>query len=1355
MLTDTPCTEMTGLKKPGRLKIRRAPYDENDSVMRDIQERMKEKRKKKADLSRSRRLNITNASLMLKLSLRANNRALAKALEDAHCEARQDKEMIFELQCALEAAQHELRQCHQMIQDLKLEGQSMIGMLTTLQESEESHRKRVAEVKTLLNEVTAKYLLNTVALIDKAADICNTPSLSKASSIFIRKSSVSEDDSSRDTFSALIPETQGIVRSNIYCRNSKTAKGEEASSEIPSEPVAEDQDDHAGSHVNESIAIDEATIPTFGSQTDCQLKRRSSTSRKRSRTAFFLDPKEMQHALASEVGHQSQICEEKEELSCSVSEFAAHCTDDRPQEAAIDDPEKEMNDKFQEVAADDPENESDKISSVDSVSNTGKSDIGDKDQCALEKTDYREQDMELTSKDEKETHVETSQGDVPVQMESEIEKMQERDLVEENKTAKEPKVGGKKTGRVKKSLKKKHLKKVNVKKAILKAGGEGSQGTSVFDLSESFSQPVSPHQHQKEKRFEQNLSTESEKSEPGEASSSGANKRSDGHVGGSVETRKLEGEKEMNVEDEPPVETWEEEDRPKMCRRSRKSHGAVQLVSSSNKDEVMDGPIRETVLASPHCEELSVPQRTLKPLSQVLNESSCREGADNENSNALSMKAKLNKKTIKPKQKKRLYDPKKSLDKEFTHTVINSSQDLALPYPENATNRNSSKFKRRHRSGTVGKEERVKEISNESLSGLLEESWMKDFLNDIDSEDEGKFTARTAASRKKSQVKTRGTRKTFKMDSNVSNEEESGPLMDSNENSLMNDEPLVTEDHTKKVKDRKVVRRGTVCLKKGSEGSPKDGYSESTSRLSRDCDVDAVSRISDDLNKDRMSDLMAGKGRVKNFASFVMMDEMNKEPVMEKGRNVVRRGTFDIEPQEEEEDSNTGIKGDDKKEQNENKSEKRDKNEGRQKKRKSDIMEKDLEEGDGDIHGKTLRKRQKRDKEEDEEWIEEGDPSEEGEMVKRPSRRGSKRSSSGRSNHRRKTHDVEKVETKELAEISEDEEGVLQVVDDLLESKNGCDDECEEKCSQLKPSKMRDGSLTELAKSDQKLSKISKVPRLKKKIIVEDSSDENASHDDSISSVESVSAKPDKTKKHSGIPRRKEGSKNVQKFYGNIKRRENNSVMNGSCLKMKHLPAEAKLDKEMDAKSQGIISVLEDRKAVTFDEKEKAKEVLTDTLGRKSEESVDKRTLRELKDEAAKDKKEDEERDLAKEEIQEEQSVIKKHVTVDKEQRCDTEDVCEVNESGDASTSVPEETGRMEETGQAETGRRPSRQARAKAAQSLKEPSLVRKLRRGDPFTDNMLLTSPMVKNKKVKKNKKVNQNQKSKPALGDATNVI
>lgn len=1019
----------------------------------------------------------------------------------------------------------------------------------------------------------------------------------------------------------------------------------------------------------------------------------------------------MQHALASDVGHQSQIFEEKEELTCSVSEFAIQCSDDRPQSAAIDDPdENEVDDKIQEAAIDDPENEKDKISSVDSVSNTGKDEIRDKDQCALEKTDYREQDMELTSKDEKDLQVEKSQGDIPIQMESEIEKMQEKEPVEENRTAKKPKVSGKKNGKVKKNLTKKNLKKVSVKKAILKAGDEGNQGTSVFDLSESFSQPVSPHQLQKDKKFEQNLSTESEKSEPGESSSSGVSNRSDGHVGEGVETREVEGEKVMNIEDEPPVDTLEGEDRPKMCRRSRQSHGSLQFVSSLNTDEITDGPIRDTIVASPLCEELSVPQRTLKPLSQVLNESSCKEGTDNENGNALSLKAKLNKKTIKPKQKKRLYDPKKSLDKEFTHTFINSSQDLALPYPENATNTNSSKFNRRHRSGTVGKEERAKEISNESLSGLLEESWMKDFLNDIDSEGDEKFPARTSGSRKKSQVKTRVTRKTFKVNSNVSNEEQSRPLMKSNENSLMNDEPLETEDQTKRVKDRKVIRRGTVCLKKGSEGFPADGYSESASRLSRGCDVDALSRIGDEVNEDRMSDLMAGKGRVKNFASFVMMDEKKIEPAMEKGQNVVRRGTFDIEPKEEEQDSNGEVMVDNKREQSENKAEKRNTNGGKQKKRKSDSMEKDVEEVNGGTYGRTLRKRQKRSyKEKDEEWIEaeeEEDLSEEGEMVEKPSGRGSKRSSSGRSNHRRKTHDVDKVETKELAEISEDEEGVLQVVDDLPESKDGSGNEGDEKHSQLKSHKMRDGSLADLVKSDQKPSKISKVPRPKKKIIVEDSSDENASHDDSISSVESVSVKPDKPKKQSGIPKRKEGSKSLQKFYGKVKRRENNSVMNGSCLKTKHLPAEEKLDKQMNAKSQGINSAVEDEKVVTFDVKEKANKIAMDSLGKESEMNIDERTLGKL--EIAEDERSDEGKGLTEEKSQEEQPVANESVTVDKEQRCDKEDVCEVDESGDASTSTPEETGRIDETEEAETGRRPSRQARAKAAQSLKEPSLSR-----------------------------------------------
>ncbi|PIK36619.1 hypothetical protein BSL78_26548 [Apostichopus japonicus] len=212
MEMDTPLTKTDGSpKKVGRQRIPPVAYDENDVVMRDIQERMREKRQKRADLSRSRRANITNASLQLKISLRANNRALAKALEEARCESRQDKDTIFELQCALETSQHELRQSYRTIQELKLEGISLMDLITHFQESESKQRKRIYEVKKLLNDVTGKYLMNTVTLIDKAAGICNTPSLSKGSSFFVPKGSLSEDNF-RDTLSVPMEDSEAMSR---------------------------------------------------------------------------------------------------------------------------------------------------------------------------------------------------------------------------------------------------------------------------------------------------------------------------------------------------------------------------------------------------------------------------------------------------------------------------------------------------------------------------------------------------------------------------------------------------------------------------------------------------------------------------------------------------------------------------------------------------------------------------------------------------------------------------------------------------------------------------------------------------------------------------------------------------------------------------------------------------------------------------------------------------------------------------------------------------------------------------------------------------------------------------------------
>ncbi|PIK36618.1 hypothetical protein BSL78_26547 [Apostichopus japonicus] len=106
-------------------------------------------------------------------------------------------------------------------------------------------------------------------------------------------------------------------------------------------------------------------------------------------------------------------------------------------------------------------------------------------------------------------------------------------------------------------------------------------------------------------------------------------------------------------------------------------------------------------------------------------------------------------------------------------------------------------------------------------------------------------------------------------------------------------------------------------------------------------------------------------------------------------------------------------------------------------------------------------------------------------------------------------------------------------------------------------------------------------------------------------------------------------------------------------------------------------------------------------------------------------------------------------------ERIEKENMCAIDESGDGKPSIPADEPTHEEEVPEETGRRPSRQARTKAAKNLKEPSLGKKLRRGDPFTDTKLLTSPLVKCKKGKKPGKVtSQDSMARTALGDATNV-
>lgn len=57
--------------------------------------------------------------------------------------------------------------------------------------------------------------MNTVTLIDKAAGICNTPSLSKGSSFFVPKSSLSEDNF-RDTLSVPMEDSEAMSRYLFY-----------------------------------------------------------------------------------------------------------------------------------------------------------------------------------------------------------------------------------------------------------------------------------------------------------------------------------------------------------------------------------------------------------------------------------------------------------------------------------------------------------------------------------------------------------------------------------------------------------------------------------------------------------------------------------------------------------------------------------------------------------------------------------------------------------------------------------------------------------------------------------------------------------------------------------------------------------------------------------------------------------------------------------------------------------------------------------------------------------------------------------------------------------------------------------
>eukprot|EP00057_Strongylocentrotus_purpuratus_P006413 XP_011660887.1 PREDICTED: uncharacterized protein LOC580611 isoform X2 [Strongylocentrotus purpuratus] len=149
-----------------------------DALERSIEEirsKMKEKRRKKvqADLSHSRSRH-KNANLVLKATLRQNNRTLAKSLEVSRNEHRHAQNDLVELQ----------RERHML--------QSIVNRFQGQHDKQRSQIKGVHEV---LRKVTSS-LMDTVGLLGQAMDMCVIPRHTKDRSLglIFRTSSLTSDD---------------------------------------------------------------------------------------------------------------------------------------------------------------------------------------------------------------------------------------------------------------------------------------------------------------------------------------------------------------------------------------------------------------------------------------------------------------------------------------------------------------------------------------------------------------------------------------------------------------------------------------------------------------------------------------------------------------------------------------------------------------------------------------------------------------------------------------------------------------------------------------------------------------------------------------------------------------------------------------------------------------------------------------------------------------------------------------------------------------------------------------------------------------------------------------------------------
>ncbi|XP_071492889.1 uncharacterized protein [Diadema antillarum] len=248
------------------------PSNKDGMLERSIEEirsKMKEKRRKKfqADLSSSRS-RYKNANLILKTSLRMNNRSLAKSLE---------------------VAQTEFRQTQQANLELQRERQLLQSVINRYQEQHSKQRNQISGVRDLLNKVTAS-LLDTVGILGQALDMCVIPRPSKDSSlgtVFRKSCAMSDDDdsSSSDLEKNSAGRSAPSSNPNIFNQNIVSKKKLQKMSARSKGPVGDQEDlcqDSSSDRPQDEIPdLPDIDIPLMFMSDDYPLSKKGKVTARR------------------------------------------------------------------------------------------------------------------------------------------------------------------------------------------------------------------------------------------------------------------------------------------------------------------------------------------------------------------------------------------------------------------------------------------------------------------------------------------------------------------------------------------------------------------------------------------------------------------------------------------------------------------------------------------------------------------------------------------------------------------------------------------------------------------------------------------------------------------------------------------------------------------------------------------------------------------------------------------------------------------------------------------------------------------------------------------------------------------